>query len=40
MAYTAIVEHNGIPIDNELLDEINNNFPVAKEKIIEDINQD
>ena len=38
MAYTAIVEHNGIPIDNELLDEINNNFPVAKEKIIEDIN--
>ena len=38
MAYTAIVEHNGIPVDNKLLDEINYNFPVAKEKIIEDIN--
>ena len=26
MAYTAIVEHNGIPVDNKLLDEINKHF--------------
>tara|TARA_R100000935_G_C2821484_1_gene160007 strand:- start:412 stop:1650 length:1239 start_codon:yes stop_codon:yes gene_type:complete len=38
MAYTAIVEYNGIPIDEELYKEINDNFPLAKEKIIKDIN--
>jgi DNA polymerase-1 len=38
MAYTAVVEHNGIPIDNFLYGEISNNFPMAKEKIVEDIN--
>ena len=38
MAYTAIVECNGIPIDEELYDEINKNFLVAKKNIIADIN--
>jgi len=38
MAYTAVVECNGIPIDNALHKEIDENFPAAKEKIIADIN--
>jgi len=38
MAAMAEIECNGMPIDNKLYDEINNNFPLIKEKIINDFN--
>ena len=38
MANTAAVECNGIPIDTDLYNEINENFPTVKDKIINDIN--
>ena len=37
MAAMAEIECNA-PIDNKLYDEINNNFPLIKEKIINDFN--
>ena len=38
MAAMAEIECNGMPIDNKLYDEINNNFPLIKEKIINEFN--
>ena len=38
MAVVAEVEHNGIPIDDLLYEEINKRFPILKEKMINDIN--
>jgi len=39
MAYTAQVEYNGIPINNGLLNTIQENFPALKEQMINELNK-
>ena len=39
MAYTAQVEFTGIPINNELLKTIQDNFPALKEQMINELNK-
>ena len=39
MAYTAQVEFNGIPINNKLLDTIQDNFPALKKQMIAELNK-
>jgi DNA polymerase I len=39
MAYTAQVEFTGIPINNKLLDTIQDNFPALKEQMINELNK-
>ena len=39
MAYTAQVEFNGIPLNNKLLDTIQDNFPALKKQMIAELNK-